>query len=349
MKKTLVLSLGRTGILHIYAEKMISNFKDIDYDVIISRDRILKNKVKNAIEISTYKDKKSFILNTLLFFPIKFLSLIPQLYKNYDILYLPYQHLWDIPFILLFKLLGRKVVFTVHDGVLHTGERNFIMQFLTNYRMRHSNCLIYLTQYVKRLVEERYKIIKPSHIVPLPIIENDFINIKKRNRDSKNLLFLGRIDKYKGVEMLMDSVFDIPNEFDRLIIAGKSLYTIDYLKHEKIEIKDKYLSEEEIGALLSWANVLILPYTEATQSAVITLGVYAELPMICTKVGGFSEQLAEDESFWCEPNKEDLALTIKEVFKNPEKYNNIKNKLTEKKNDLSWSVIAKQIEHILLS
>ncbi len=149
--------------------------------------------------------------------------------------------------------------------------------------------------------------------------------------------------------MLMNSAVAISNEFDKLIIAGKSLYPIEYLKHEKIEIKDKYLSEEEIGELLSWADVLILPYTEATQSAVITLGIYAELPMICTNVGGFSEQLREDESFWCEPNKEDLAFAIEEAFKNLEKYNNIKSRLMEKKNELSWSAIAEQIEHILLS
>ena len=346
-KKVLILSLGRTGSLPVYAENIIANFTIKKFDIVISRNRFIKNHVENAIKIRTYNDKISFFFKTLIYLPFKFGFLLPKIYREYDVLYLPYQHFWDIPFILLFRILKRRVVFTIHDGILHDGEKNFISQYLTNIRMKNASQFIFLTSYVKNLVEDECKLFKESVIIPHPILENKFTKIKQGEINSKNLLFLGRIDKYKGVELLMRSAVQAENYFDKLIIAGKSQYKVKYVRHSKIEVKDKYLTEEEIGILLSWADILILPYTEATQSGVITLGIFAELPMICTRVGGFSEQLAEDECFWITPNEKDLILSIQEIFNNPVRYREIKMKLKNKKKELSWSKIAGRIENFL--
>lgn len=349
MKKILILSLGRTGSLPIYGEEISSRFKNQNFDILVSKDRTQKRKLINAIEIKTYKNKFTFILNTLIYFPIKFLFFMPKIYKKYSVLYLPYKHFWDLPFILLFKILNRKIVFTVHDGILHKGEKNIITQGLMYIRLKYATEFIFLTSYVKRLVENKYNNLKKSHIIPHPIIENSFFVEKEQIVNTKNLLFLGRIDRYKGVEMLMNSAVKSSLFFDELIIAGKSTYSFNTLKSQKIKTIDKYLSEEEIGTLLSWADILILPYTEATQSGVIALGIFAEKPMICTRVGGFSEQLNDDECFWSDVDEYDLAKVIKEAFCNLKKCEEIKQKLKEKKRNLSWETISMKIEKLLFS
>lgn len=347
MAKALVLSLGRSGSLPIYAENIVNCFIGNNYDIIISKDRYLKKGVKNSIEIKTYNSKLSFLFFTFFYLPFKLVSFLPKIYNDYSTLYLPYQHFWDIPFIFIFKLLGKKVVFTVHDGILHAGEKNYITQNLTDYRIRKATELIFLTKYVQELVEKDKKIKKKSYIIPHPILENPFFELKKETLKTKNLLFFGRIDKYKGVEILMESAMKSEASFEMLRIAGKNLYDISYLKHKKIEVINKYLSEKEIGRLINWADILVLPYLEATQSGVISLGIYGELPMICTKVGGFSEQLEEDEAFWCEPNVESLSKTISQAFNNQEKCIAIKEKLKLKKKKLTWSKIAQMVESSL--
>lgn len=229
---------------------------------------------------------------------------------------------------------------------MHKGERNFITQKLNNYRLKMADSVIFLTDFTRKHVEEELKLYTKHHIVPHPIIENQYVKIKQ-NHNTKNLLFLGRIDKYKGVELLIESVVGIEEDFDKLIIAGKSSYSINYSSHTKIEIMDKYLSDQEIGELLSWADVLILPYTEATQSGVIALGIYAELPMICTNVGGFSEQLNQDECFWCEPNRDSLQKAIKEAFNSDGARREIRKKLKRKKEINSWPVISAKIQGVI--
>jgi len=342
----LMLSLGRTGSLPLYAENIFLNLNGSKIDFIISKNRTNKTFIKNSTEVLTYTNKATFLFNTLFYLPFLILKTIPKIHKEYNTLYLPYKHFWDIPFIFLFKLFGKKVVFTAHDGVLHTGERNFITQGLNNYRLKKADVVLFLTNYTRKHVEEELGIFNNYQIVTHPIIENHFVKIKD-SFNTRNLLFLGRIDKYKGVELLMESVVDIENSFDKLIIAGRSLYDIDYINHPKIEVIDKYLSNKEIGELLSWADVLILPYTEATQSGVITLGIYAELPMICTSVGGFSEQLKDDECFWSEPNIKSLQETITSAILNVNKRNKIKEKLKLKKETNSWLVITAKIESII--
>ncbi|XCF06520.1 glycosyltransferase family 4 protein [Tamlana crocina] len=347
-KKVLVLSLGRTNSLPLYAENIVSNFESLDFDILVSKNRSLKKPVVKSKEIITYSNKLSFFFNTLIYLPILILCLLPKIRKDYKALYLPYKHFWDLPFIFLFKFFNKEVIFTAHDGVLHKGERNWLTQSMNNCRLKMAKKVVYLTDYTRRHVERELGIVVNYEIVPHPIIENKFVEFNSKKDRTNNLLFLGRIDKYKGVELLMESAIILGNSFDKLIIAGKSLYDVNYSKHDKIEVLDKYLSEEEIGKLLSWADVLILPYTEATQSGVISLGIYAELPMVCTNVGGFSEQLAMDECFWCEPNSKSLVNAIIDSLDNQEKRNNIKKALIKKKSRLTWKNAAAQIEDLLI-
>lgn len=345
----MILSLGRSGSLPIYANNLAKNFCNIDFDIYISKQRVYEITLNSFKEFTTYSNKWGFLINTLFYLPVKIISLLPKIYKDYNALYLPYKHFWDLPFIFIFRVFGKKVYFTVHDGVLHKGERDLLSQGMNNFRIKKSNEIIFLTEYVKENVFSYLKLNKTSYILPHPIIENDFVTFSEKTKGTRNILFLGRIDKYKGIELLMESAVEIDDSFDELIIAGKSQYKIDYIKHSKITILDKYLSEKEMGELLTWADVLVLPYTEATQSGVITLGIYAELPMICTEVGGFSEQLEKNESFWCQPNKESLIKAIKTVFSSPKEVDEVKQRLMLKKKENSWKEISKKIEKVLLN
>lgn len=347
-RKILILSLGRTGSLPTYAESITENFRNLEFDFYASQNRILKESRNFKIyEIKTYTGKLTFLFNTLFLLPYYFCRLIPRIFNSYEVLYLPYKHFWDIPFVFLFKVQNKKVVFTAHDGWLHEGERNMLTQSLNNFRLRNSNLVIFLSDFVENLVKTKIAFRQPSVVIPLPLIQNDYINYIKEQK-TRNILFLGRIDQYKGVELLMDAVLSIENDFDRLIIAGKSQYEVNYIKHSKIEIRDKYLSEIEIGELLSWADLLVLPYTEASQSGVIALGIFAELPMLCTNVGGFKEQLANDECFWCDPNVNSLSEGLREGMLNSEKRLNIIEKIKMKKSKFAIKKIALQIENILL-
>src|SRR5690606_16945577 len=127
-------------------EKIAESLENLDYEILVSKNRLDVNpNLSNVIKIRTYSSKIIFILNTLFYLPFKIISFIPRVYREYGVLYLPYQHFWDIPFMILFKLLNRRVILTVHDGVLHSGERNFITQLISDFRLTLATDLIFLT------------------------------------------------------------------------------------------------------------------------------------------------------------------------------------------------------------
>ncbi|MXP06576.1 glycosyltransferase family 4 protein [Apibacter sp. B3706] len=342
--KIMILSLGRTGSLPLYSDNIVLHFPENSYDYYKSKYAIEGISIPNQKSLITYKSAFSFILNTLFILPFYSLVLLPKIVKNYRILYLPYFHLWNLPFILLFRLLGRDVILTVHDGILHKGENGFLLQQYSNLNIRLSSKLIFLTNYVKVNVEKTLKLIKTSIIVPHGLIETiSLVDSPSKINRGKNILFIGRISPYKGVELLAEVIEDIRDKIDKCIIAGKSIYDLKIKDTDKLKIQDKYLSDVEIGGLLNWADILVLPYLEATQSGVITLGISSELPMVCTNVGGFNEQLDQDECIWVEPNKDSLKKGLVHLIENQSQRDYLIKKMHKKKLSLKWDTISLQI------
>lgn len=342
--KIMILSLGRTGSLPLYSDNIVLHFPENSYDYYKSKYAIEGISIPNQKSLITYKSAFSFILNTLFILPFYSLVLLPKIVKNYRILYLPYFHLWNLPFILLFRLLGRDVILTVHDGILHKGENGFLLQQYSNLNIRLSSKLIFLTNYVKVNVEKTLKLIKTSIIVPHGLIETiSLVDSPSKINRGKNILFIGRISPYKGVELLAEVIEDIRDKIDKCIIAGKSIYELKIKDTDKLKIQDKYLSDIEIGGLLNWADILVLPYLEATQSGVITLGISSELPMVCTNVGGFNEQLDQDECIWVEPNKDSLKKGLVHLIENQSQRDYLIKKMHKKKLSLKWDTISLQI------
>lgn len=340
----MILSFGRTGSLPLYSDSIVLHFPKESYDYYKSKYAIEGISISNQKSLVTYKSAFSFILNTLFILPFYSIVLLPKIVKNYRILYLPYFHLWNLPFILLFRILGREVILTVHDGVLHKGENGFLIQQYSNLNIRLSSKLIFLTNYVKDNVEKKLKLIKPSIIVPHGLIETiSLVDSPSKINRGKNILFIGRISPYKGVELLAEVIEDIGDKIDKCIIAGKSIYELKINDTEKLKIQDKYLSDVEVGKLLNWADILVLPYLEATQSGVITLGISSALPMVCTNVGGFHEQLDQDECIWVEPNKDSLKKGLVYLIENQSQRDYLIKQMHKKKTSLNWSSISLQI------
>lgn len=349
MHKILIISLGRKNSLPIYASSIYEYFNSASFDLILSKDSYYEldfsEKRFNVTKIKTYNSSIQFLIYSLFYLPFPLLMTFFKM-RRYNVLYLPYFHFWNLHFILLFRLFGKRVVYTVHDGVLHTGENSFLPRILNNLSIRCATELIFLTNYVQALVTNKFNLKKRTHVIPHGILNKNKTDYK-RDINKKNVLFFGRISKYKGVEMLMESFDKMNNPDAKLIIAGESIYEIQYLKKENITIIDRYIEDMEIDKLFYEATILVIPYLEATQSGVISLGINYEVPMICTQTGGLQEQLNEDEAVWVKPEIESIKEGMEMLLNDKLLYNKLVNKLKIKKTELSWEEISKQTFNIL--
>jgi glycosyltransferase involved in cell wall biosynthesis len=56
-------------------------------------------------------------------------------------------------------------------------------------------------------------------------------------------------------------------------------------------VERRWVPDTEVAALLDQADILVLPYSEASQSGVLVTGLAAGVPAVATPVGGLREQI----------------------------------------------------------
>ncbi len=342
--------MGRSGGCVRYATEIVDAMT-IDYEVYVSSYSTEKVP-KIHKKIPTYKSNIQFVISLFTIFPFLWLKILFGLIRGkYSAIYFPYKHYWNLFFLRLFKLFGKKTVMTIHDGILHEGEESRLQQWLINQSIKHADELIFLTDFVRKNVQSTIRFTANYAIIEHGMF-TDYIHTEARTHKRKpRLLFLGRIGKYKGVEMLVEAVNQLPKDsYESLTIAGKTLYDLPFENdNPKIVLLDKWLDNNEVNELLRDSDILILPYKEASQSGVIPMGIAAAMPMVCTRVGGLPEQLKGNEAILVEPNVEALKDGINQLICDSNLYENLSKKMLEKQAELSWENIAKQIEKVIIT
>jgi glycosyltransferase involved in cell wall biosynthesis len=164
---------------------------------------------------------------------------------------------------------------------------------------------------------------------------------------SKIILFFGLIRPYKGVSQLVEAFEHLSadeKEHTLLLIAGEPWEDADALcrieaskDQEHIRLVATYISDEEIPYYFSAADVLVLPYTRASQSAVAHIGIAYGMPIIATKVGGLIESLSKYEGTHFVPsqNREALTESLSRIISE-----NGESKTYEIPFSLQWDVVA---------
>lgn len=110
-----------------------------------------------------------------------------------------------------------------------------------------------------------------------------------------DFLFFGRLEKYKGMKLLIDSFTYYVRRYDSnatLLIAGRqgsvSLGDLEGLKG--ITMLSRYIPDKDIPLLFGCSSTTLLPYTSATQSGVMTLAADHNSPCAATPLPGLVEQ-----------------------------------------------------------
>jgi len=139
-------------------------------------------------------------------------------------------------------------------------------------------------------------------ISPLPLVAATFGELDEEalsalpNRHS--VLFFGRIRPYKALGTLADALTTARNQVPDidLVVAGEGQIPegdAAKLGQARASILNRLIRDEEIPRLLLDSRALVLPYTDASYSAVAALAFHFGRPVIATRVGGLSETIRD--------------------------------------------------------
>lgn len=347
-KKVIAFLLCRSGCVP-YATQMVSHLSRVEVKIYASAYSA-ETLPKDSYRIPTYRNKLEFLLSSLIVLPWLMIQVSITIHRGFCIGYFPLFHPWNPFLILLFRLWKGKSILTAHEGRLHLGEAYFWEQWLVNLSIKWADELVFLTEKERQSTQQQIPFHGRSWIIPHGILSLPGLDSGTRSLPTRPaLLFLGRIIRYKGVELLLNVVAQLPSEaIQHLTIAGQANYPIpsQSLKGKVKWIKE-WLPEEKMAQLLNEHDILILPYLQASQSGILTMGIAAAIPMICTRVGGLSEQLHENEALWVNPEPKSLLAGIQQLIQTPELYRELHQRLVKKRNRESWTESARQLEAII--
>lgn len=144
--------------------------------------------------------------------------------------------------------------------------------------------------------------------------------------DAPVVLFFGLIRKYKGLDLLLEAFYELrSNPGIKLVIAGefyedKQPY-LDLIKHygieEQVILHGKFIANEDVKLYFSAADLVALPYKDATQSGVTQVSFHFEVPTLVTNVGGLAEIIPDRTAGYVVDSKgKAIAEAIHDYFSN---------------------------------
>jgi len=329
--KILICALyGRSGMLHYASELANSLSKDNEVYVILpdySTTALFSKKIKLIRINAPASISKTIILSLN---PLNFSRVVNKIKAiNPDVIHFTDNHPWYLVFLPFIKKYP--LVVTQHDVVSHPGEmlRGRITNHVNNVLNKVSKRIVVHGKILKGLlVKKGY----PESKIVVMYIGGYIFFLKGKKKglktDKNNILFFGRILKYKGVDTLLKAMPIIKQKIPgiKLTIAGEgnmSPYQ-EYITGEirdNVEIINRYFEDNEVAPLFQKASIIVIPYIEASYSGLILLSYTFKKALIGTNVGTIPEIVEDGKTGILIPpnNPQILAEKVIELIRDNKK------------------------------
>jgi glycosyltransferase involved in cell wall biosynthesis len=219
-------------------------------------------------------------------------------------------------------LRSSPIVTTVHDIRLHPGDvsSSRIPRFFIKSLVRQSDAIIVHGEGLRRDAASQLPIeLERIFVFPHPPLLR-YRNVAQKHGFTKpsdglfRVLFFGRIYEYKGLRYLLQAAPMIKAVVGQLkiIVAGTG---DDFEKYRNlvsdptsVQMHDEFIPVDQAARLFTEADVLALPYIEASQSGVLMIAMPFGLPVVATDVGEIAETIKSTGTGLLVPTRDEAAL-----------------------------------------
>lgn len=205
---------------------------------------------------------------------------------------------WSLLWAYMARHHGVPIVLTLHDPEPHPGRFWEWCNGVLRTPVVRSVDAIHVHARVHQVLLERRGILREKiHVIPHGSIAHRFLRWRDPGIQREPLvLFFGRIEPYKGLDLLVEAAFRIGDLF-KVCIAGPGyipakLRRVIQNHAERFEVHNRYLSDREVAHLFQRATVCVMPYRQASQSSVPVISAAFGVPVVATDVGGLREEIS---------------------------------------------------------
>jgi len=262
--------------------------------------------------------------------------------------------------LVLLRLRGIKIIWTVHNLISHETS-NFknelicrkTLSLLCNKMIAHSHS-------AKKIISSTYNI-NPKKITVIPhgnycnfyhLNSSNMIKAKSQYKIIESdivVLFIGSVRKYKGIDNLISSFKKTKNPHIKLIVAGKPLEQKDEewlvkaaSSHTNIILDLRFIPDNEIAAIISLANVVIIPFVKTLSSGSVILAMSFKKALILPISAKVLDLPGKNGAiYYNDNNLNELAAILDSL---PDyKLSEMGNYNYELAKSLDWDIVAKKL------
>ena len=226
-----------------------------------------------------------------------------------DVVHFAGPHVWNILLVRALVKGGVPVVHTLHDLDPHFGMRfAFLLRLWNQLILRWaSHILVHGETYRERLVWQGlasdrvtftpllHLFLAPGHTQSLTAQTVTSIQYQPW------VLFFGRLERYKGVDCLLTAgammkKTDSPQP--QIILAGPGDLSTIWAGPlpSNVEVRNRLIPDDEAVELFRRCGFVVLPYIDATQSALVAAAYYFRKPVVVTRTGALPEYVEDDQT-----------------------------------------------------
>ena len=214
--------------------------------------------------------------------------------------------------LILLKLLGVKIVWTVHNIAGHDSKFKYLESSFNRFLARASKKLIAHCPSSKKEIEKLYKNV-PVVVIPhgnyIGQYKNTMTNSQARNKlniGEEYIIFLyfGQIRSYKGLPELIDTFKKLECQKIKMLIVGKPVedkIVVDMLDNCKDDDRIKnileFIPDNDIQIYMNAADVVVLPYENILTSGTVMLAMSFGKPIIAPAIRCIADTLDEKGNF----------------------------------------------------
>ena len=233
-------------------------------------------------------------------------------------------------FAILKCISNATVLMTIHDIVQHPAHMNLRKMLVGIVKMglrrrvfKKVGKLLLFSDYSAKGFMARYpafgtKVVKSTLGAHVPIAAGSKPTELNLENTQRFLLFFGRIDKYKGLEILLEAY--VSSELmgnPELVVAGSGKLT----KREAmlagsrgILLINRFIDDGEMIYLMENCEAVVLPYKEVTQSGVLPMAYHFGKPVIISSTPGLTEHVTDGKTGHVFSKPEELVKILKDYY-----------------------------------
>lgn len=224
--------------------------------------------------------------------------------------------------LLLATLYGEKIVYYLHDPIPHEGEkfmRKVLLTIQNKYVAAKAQDIVVASDNLIQTIKSQTYRMKTS-VIELGLLDNMVYPQFKDNKKIVDILFFGRIEEYKGLDVLVKALYRLKEEqkcYSCKVIGKGDITPYEWdLKKLNVTIINDYITDKDLALELSQSKIVVLPYKNATGSQTIQLANYYHCPVIASDVGCFVDYIMDNKTglLFHSGDEIELAETIKKMF-----------------------------------